>query len=81
MAELHRNSTARYALEELWRDRLQIALRQYQTAKETTRTVQALHAEGLTPPPDGAFAFTQALKAESAALKNYRRLLLIFTTW
>ena len=68
----------RRELEDEWRQRAQIALRRYRTAKAAACEAQAEHSSGLTPPPDGTLAMIQALRAETAALNEYRQVLLIF---
>jgi hypothetical protein len=68
----------RQALEDLWRGRLQAALRRYHTAKASALAARVQHAGGLTPVPDGDFALAQALRAETAALSEYKRILIIF---
>jgi hypothetical protein len=68
----------RRALEDTWRQRTQVALRQYHDAKAATDAAKVEHSHGLTPTPDGGFAWIQALRAESAALQEYCRVLAIF---
>jgi hypothetical protein len=65
-------------LNELWRQRLQAALREYESAKEKTARLWDEHVHGLTPRPDGALGFQQALQAEVIALNEYRRVLDVY---
>ena len=65
-------------LNDLWRQRLQLALREYESAKEKTARLWDEHVHGLTPRPDGNFAFQQALQAEVMALNEYRRVLDVY---
>jgi hypothetical protein len=69
-------STSRSELEDLWRERTQIALSRYQIAKDECRKAIAEQADAMSP--DGSFAHRKALRAENAALAEYRRLLAIF---
>ena len=65
-------------LNDLWRQRLQLALREYESAKEKTARLWDEHVHGLTPLPDGTLAFQQALQAEVMALNEYRRVLDVY---
>lgn len=65
-------------LNDLWRERLQIALSEYEAAKKKTAQLWSEHLHGLTPSPDGAFAFQQALQQEVLALNEYRRVLDVY---
>jgi hypothetical protein len=65
-------------LNELWRSRLQTALRQYESAKGKTVKLWKEHVHGLTPNPDGAFGLQQALQEEVMALNEYRRVLDVY---
>jgi hypothetical protein len=65
-------------LNELWRNRLKSALRDYEVAKDKTAKLWGEHVHGLTPRPDGSFAFQQALQAEVMALNEYRRVLDVY---
>ena len=68
----------RRALEDFWRERTQVALQQYREAKAATSVAKMERAHGVTPTPDGGFAWRQALRTESAALQEYCRVLEIF---
>ena len=65
-------------LNELWRRRLQAALRQYESSKDKTVKLWDEHVHGLTPHPDGALGLQQALKEEVMALNEYRRVLDVY---
>jgi hypothetical protein len=65
-------------LNELWRNRLQTALRRYESAKDKTVKLWEEHVHGLTPHPDGAFGLQQALQEEVMALNEYRRVLDVY---
>lgn len=67
----------RQILEDLWRERAQIALERYRIAQaECKRAIAAITDAA---PRDGSFAYRQALRAENFALAEYRRVLTIFT--
>ena len=68
----------RRALEDVWRERVRTALVCYRLAANETRLARTEQANGLTPEPDGFFAYRQALQKEKAALAEYRRVLEIF---
>ena len=68
----------RRALEDIWRERTQVALQQYRDAKAATAVAKMERSNGLTPTPDGGLAWKQSLRSESAALLEYRRVLEIF---
>jgi hypothetical protein len=70
---------SRHDLETLWRDRLEIAQAHYRMIKARLGTAMAEHGDGKTPSPDGTFAVRRSLKAETDALREYRRVLSIFT--
>ena len=44
----------RRALEDIWRERTQIALQRYREAKHATAIMRLERSHGLTPTPDGA---------------------------
>src|SRR3954453_13558131 len=71
--------STRRALENLWMQRVNSAQVRYRDAKAETASVQIKHAELLTPAPDGTFALGRALTAENAALREYCRVMTIFT--
>ena len=64
------------ALEDVWRERAQFALEGYLAARDECRS--AIERQSDAAPPDGAPAYRQALRNESAALAEYRRMLRIF---
>jgi hypothetical protein len=69
----------RYALEELWRQRVNTAKLRLEFARNYVAELQEdLRAETI-PFPDGSFAYQQALRAEANALSEFRRVLQIFT--
>ena len=67
----------RHALENLWRERTQIALAQYRIAKDAS--ADAIADQSDAAPPDGTFAFRKALRLENVALAEYQRVLTIFS--
>jgi hypothetical protein len=67
---------ARHELENLWRKRLSETERNYQIAKQATR--EAVLQSNSIPPADGQFGFRKAQRAETMALAEFRRVLLIF---
>lgn len=69
---------SRYDLERLWRERVNGALVNYQRAKNLCSERVVELQTGMTPSPDGNLAVTWASHAESAALKEYLRVLRIF---
>jgi len=68
----------RQLLEVLWRQRVQNELHRYREAREVCQ--KSLSDRGDIPSPDGSFAFQRALRVETAALKEYMRVLEIFNT-
>src|SRR5215831_2101577 len=68
----------RRALEDVWREHVRTALVCYRLAANETRLARTEQANGLTPEPDGFFAYRQALEKENRALAEYRRVLGIF---
>jgi hypothetical protein len=76
----------REALEQLWRNRLKDAKLRLDFARSYLKEVRRdFHdREFPVPSPDGNFAYRKALRAENAALAEYRRILAVvadlFTT-
>jgi hypothetical protein len=62
-------------LENIWRDRVDIALERYRLSRDECRRAIEEHYDAAQP--DGSFAYTKALRAETAALAEYRRVLAI----
>ena len=71
-------NSLRPALEDLWKERLRIVRTRYQLAVKESRLLLDEQMSGLTPEPDGSFAYRQALEKERTALAEYRRVLEIF---
>ena len=71
-------NSMRRALEDLWKERLGIARTRYQLAIRQSSLLVDEQKSGLTPEPDGSFAYRQALEKERTALAEYRRVLEIF---
>ncbi len=69
----------RTALEALWRQRVNDAKLRLDFASNYVKEIQRDFSSGELPAPDGHFAYQQALRAESFALGEYRRVLAIFT--
>jgi len=69
---------SRQELEDLWRERLNEALRRYRVAKLETSTALIQTRNGEMPSPDGNFAFRKAQGVENIALVECKRLLIIF---
>jgi hypothetical protein len=67
----------RQTLADRWRERVNAALTQYHTAKEAARAAKDLVSEA--PAPDGLFAFRKAVRVETAARKEYMRVLTIYS--
>ena len=67
----------RAALEDLWRERTESALRHYRIAK--AECAKAISEQSDVEPPDGTFGYRKALRAENTALAEYKRVLTIFT--
>jgi CheY-like chemotaxis protein len=67
----------RQKLEELWRARLDHAVKCYQAATNEYRNLLQEEPDGRPPSPDSPFA--RARQAESGALMEYSRVLKIFT--
>jgi hypothetical protein len=66
----------REALEDLWRERTDLARRRYRIAK--AECAKAISEQSDAAPPDGTFGYRKALRAENAALAEYSRVLRIF---
>src|SRR5262245_41161477 len=69
----------RQALEDAWRDRVQIANTRYRLAVTPLRLLESQRKNQLMPEPDGSLAWRQALQAERLALAEYRKVLRMFT--
>ena len=69
----------RQALENLWRERVKSARLRLEFARNYVAELQQDLRAGAIPSPDGAFAYQQALRAETAALAEFRRVLQVFT--
>ena len=67
----------RHALENLWRDRMQNARLQLDSAH--TRLSALQRATSGTPSLDGNFTYQQAIRAMNLALEEYCRVLQLFT--
>jgi hypothetical protein len=67
----------RAMLEDLWRERTEAAQKHYRIAK--AECAEAISMQSDVEPPDGAFGYRRALRAENVALAEYRRVLFIFT--
>ena len=68
----------RRALEDTWKERLQIVRTRYQLAIKESRLLLDEQKSRLVPEPDGSFAYRQALEKEKRALAEYRRVREIF---
>ena len=64
-------------LEDLWSSRLAEARERYRVAQEECKA--AAGAPSDLPSPDGSLSYRHALRAETAAVKEYARVLRIFT--
>jgi hypothetical protein len=69
---------SRTQLEDLWREQLTEALQRYRLAKLEAANVSVRNRNGELPSPDGQFAYRKAIQAETRALAEYKRILLIF---
>lgn len=67
----------RHTLEELWLRRLNEAYVRLDSARNCANTLQRLSRD--LPSPNTAFVLQQALRAENAALTEYRRVLHVFS--
>jgi hypothetical protein len=67
----------RDALEDLWRERTESALKHYRIAK--AECAKAISMQSEPEPPDGSLAYRKVLRDENAALAEYKRVLTIFT--
>jgi hypothetical protein len=68
----------RRALEDAWRERVQIALTGLRLAAMKSRLLQAERENGLMSGPNGSFAYRQAPQSEKLALAEYQRVLRVF---
>ena len=73
------STRSRKDIEDFWRARLQRAREQHQNAMDESRRAILDHALGASEPPDGSFALQQLHTRESAALREYMRVLKVFT--
>ena len=74
---MHSDKASRRVLETFWRERLSLALSDYEGAKNTARrTAAEWRVQGM-PIADGACAMRQALIIEREALREYMRVLQI----
>jgi hypothetical protein len=64
-------------LADFWRKRMETAAERYRTAKRLSKEAEWTRTDA--PPPDGDLAFRKALQAETAALAEYRRVMVSFT--
>ena len=71
------NGITRQTLEDRWRREVHFTYSRYQAAKEAVHKARELRVDA--PSPDGVFALNQALRIESAALTEYKRVLQVFT--
>jgi hypothetical protein len=78
MTLLSSPTLSRKELENVWMERLEDAQRRYRLAKTDCAKVAAERANRVMPSPDGEFALRQALRLETAALAEYKRVLKIF---
>jgi hypothetical protein len=69
---------SRRELEDLWRGRVQAALRRYQLARADAAAARTAFKQGDTPSPDGSMAVHQRHQIENAALADYDRVLSVF---
>jgi hypothetical protein len=65
-------------LEESWRLKVEVARERYQAATKQYREALLKQREGLAPDPDDSHAMMLAREAESRAIAEYERVLLIF---
>lgn len=73
------SAVVRQQLENFWREKLQQSRTRFEAGKEHAKQAITERNEALTPSSDGAFAVSQSSQAESRALAEYRRVLLLFT--
>lgn len=64
--------------EESWRLKVEVARERYQAATKQYREALLKQREGLVPDPDDSHAVMLAREAESRAIAEYERVLLIF---
>ena len=67
---------SKLTLEEVWRERVQSALKRYKDARFLSQI--ALRERDSLPSSDGSYGFQHALQVETAALKEYAKTLNIF---
>lgn len=68
----------RPALEALWRNRLKDARLRLDFARNYVTEIQRDFSSNELPSPDGHYALGKALRGETAALREYHRILRIF---
>ena len=69
----------RQELEQRWLKRMREAELRLGNAREFVKEIQRDFPRGEIPSPDGNFAFYKAIRAESAALRDYFHVLEVFT--
>ena len=69
----------RHSLEGLWRQRVENAKLRVDFAQNRVKEVHREFPAPDIPPADGDFAFQKAIDAENAALREFDRVLRIFT--
>jgi hypothetical protein len=74
-----RPDRSRQEVEGRWRTYVADARRKYYVASADFAKAEDERQHGLTPHPDGSFSLRQARLRESAALREYVRVLKIFT--
>lgn len=76
MADISPN---RRALHEQWQKNVEVARLRLQFARAFVEEVRADLRRGAIPSPDGDYAYRRAVRAETAALAEYRRVFRLFT--
>ena len=64
---------------DLWRERTSVALSRYQEAREASDRALAQRSDGIMPSSEGVTTTVEALESETAALREYVRVLRILT--
>jgi hypothetical protein len=75
-------SQSLFDLKEIWKQKCAAAKLQMELAASKVQELEREWRAGTfssIPVPDGSFAYRQALKAETQAVKTYRRILHIYT--
>ena len=76
---MHPDISDRVALQEQWRIRVRVARRRLDSARNRLNGIQRDFARDIYSAPENQVIYKQAIRAESAALTEYARVLEIYS--